>query len=211
MVGRVLRTLGIAALVIGYPFLAHYTNAEAHDSSLGALVAVTPLLLIALLLAWRSPRRMAALGLLLLACLGLAALWSVLRHHFGLVYLLQHVGMQLALLLMFGRTLIGGRQPLCTRFAEAVHTEPLQPGHEAYARQVTIAWTLFFAAMALISILLFVLAPLSQWSLFANFMTLPLVALMFVAEFSVRRWLFPDLERAQLLDAVRAFRNSTAR
>jgi len=63
------------------------------------------------------------------------------------------VGLQLILLMTFGRTLLAGRQPLCTRFAQAAHT-PLTPQHELYARRVTVAWTLFFAAMALISTLL---------------------------------------------------------
>jgi len=210
MARRILRWLGIAALVICYPFLAHYTNATVHSSNLGALVAVAPLVFISLLLAWRSPRRIVMLGLLALACVALWMVWPGLENHYGLVYWLQHVGMQLLLLMAFGRTLIAGRQPLCTRFAEAVHP-PLTLQHEIYARQVTIAWTLFFAAMALISSLLFFLAPMAVWSVFANFLTLPLVASMFIAEYWVRRWIFPDMQRAHILDAVRAFRASSAR
>jgi uncharacterized membrane protein len=52
--------------------------------------------------------------------------------------------------MIFGRTLIAGRQPLCTRFAEAVHAQ-LTPQHRIYAGQVTLAWTLFFGAMAVTS------------------------------------------------------------
>ena len=87
---------------------------------------------------------------------------------------------------------------------------PLTPQHELYARQVTVAWTLFFAAMALTSTLLFFLAPLASWSVFANFLTLPLVALMFIAEYWVRRWVLPDMQDAHILDALRAYRNSSA-
>jgi uncharacterized membrane protein len=206
---RILRWLGIAALVIGYSILAHYTNASAHSSSLGALVAVAPVVLIALILAWRSPRRIVMLGVLALACMALWAGWSALEQNFELVYWLQHVGMQLLLFIMFARTLIAGRQPLCTRFAEAVHA-PLTPREEIYARQVTVAWTLFFAAMAFVSTLLFFLGPLSAWSIFANFLTLPLVMLMFVAEYLMRRWLLPDLQHKHILTAVRAFRNDSA-
>jgi len=209
MMLRILRWLGIAALAIGYPVLAHYTNESAHNGNLGALVAVAPVVLIALVLAWRSPRRMLMMGVLVLACGALWAGWPALEHHFGLVYWLQYMGMQLVLFMTFARTLIAGRQPLCTRFAEAVHA-PLTPQHESYARQVTVAWTLFFAAMALTSTLLFFLAPLAIWSVFANFLTLPLVALMFIAEYWVRRWLLPDTRHTRILDAVRAFRNVTA-
>lgn len=213
MAGRIVRWLGIAALLIGYPLLAHYSNesnASAHGGKLGAAVAIAPVLVIALLLAWRSPRRTIMLGGLLLSCLALGAVWPALEKHFGLVYWLQHVAMQLVLLMTFGRTLIGGRQALCTRFAAALHG-PLTPQHALYSRQVTVAWVLFFAAMALASTLLFFLAPLVVWSVFANFLTLPLVALMFVAEYLVRRAVLPDIEPAHILDALRAYRNTPAR
>ena len=210
MARRIVRWLGIAALVIGYPLLAHYTNESAHSGNLGALVAIAPVVLIALALAWRSSRRVMMLGLLVLLCIALWAGWSALENHFGLVYWLEHVGIQLILFMTFGRTLIAGRQPLCARFAEAVHVL-VTPQHEIYARQVTVAWTLFFAAMALVSTLLFFLAPLATWSVFANFLTLPLVALMFIAEYWVRRWVLPDMQHTHILDAVRAFRNTPAR
>lgn len=210
MARRILRWFGIATLVICYPFLAHFSNTSEHSSNFGVLVAVAPLAFISLVLAWRLPRRIVMLGVLSLACVALWMIWPALEKYYGLVYWIQHVGMQLILLMTFGRTLFAGRQPLCTRFAEAVHP-PLTLQHEVYARQVTIAWTLFFAAMALISSLLFFLAPLAMWSVFANFLTLPLVASMFIAEYWVRRWIFPDMQRAHILDAVRAFRASSAR
>lgn len=209
MTRRILRWLGIAALIIGYPLLAHYTN-QSHSASLGALVAISPVVLLALVFAWHSPQYIIMLGIVMLAGITLWAGWPTLEQHFGLVYWLQHVSMQLILFMTFARTLIAGRQPLCTRFAEAVHA-PLSPQHEIYARQVTVAWALFFAAMALTSTLLFFLAPLTIWSFFANFMTLPLVALMFIAEYWVRRWVLPEMRHARILDAVRAFRNTPAR
>ncbi len=210
MARRILPWLGVAALVIGYPLLAHYTNESAHSGNLGALVAIAPVVLIALVLAWRSPRRYIMLGVLVLLCIALWAGWSALENHYGLVYWLQHVGMQLILFITFGRTLIAGRQPLVTRFAQAVHPV-VTPQHAIYTRQVTIAWTLFFATMVLASTLLFFLAPLATWSVFANFLTLPLVALMFIAEYWVRRWVLPDMRHMRILDAVRAFRNTPAR
>lgn len=209
MARRIVRWLGIAVLVISYPLLAHYTNESAQRGNLGALVAIAPVVLIALVLAWRSPRRRLMLGVLVLLCLALWSWWPALEHHYGVVYWLQHAGMQLVLCIIFGRTLVAGRQPLCTRFAEAVHG-PLTPRHEIYARQVTVAWTLFFAAMMLVSTALFFLAPLATWSVFANFMTLPLVALMFIVEYRVRRRVLPDLPNPHILDAVRAFRNTPA-
>lgn len=209
MTRRIVSWLGIVALLIAYPLLAHYTNESAHGGNLGASVAIAPVILIALALAWRSPRRILMLGMLALSCIALWAGWSALEQHLGLVYWLQHVAMQLILFMTFGRTLIAGRQPLCTRFARAVH-KLVTPRHEIYTRQVTLAWTLFFGAMALASTLLFFLAPLPTWSVFANFLTLPLVVLMFVGEYWVRRWALPEMRHMRLLDAVRAFRNTPA-
>lgn len=207
MLRRMLRGLGIAVLIIGYPLLAHYTNESAHRGNLGALVAVAPLVLTALFLAWRSSRRPLMLSMVLLLGLALWAVWPSLEHHFGVVYWLQNAGIQLLLCLVFGRSLMAGKKPLCTRFAEVVHG-PLTPQHEIYARQVTVAWTLFFAVMVLISTMLFFLAPLATWSVFANFMTLPLVALMFIVEYRVRKRVLPEMPGAHILDAVRAFKNT---
>ena len=207
---RIMRWLGIAALVMAYPLLAHYTNDATRDPNLGAMVSIAPVVFIALILAWRSPWRVVMLGALMVSCIALSAAWPLLERHFGLIYWLQNMGMQLILLITFGRTLLAGRQPLCTRFSEALYG-PVTPLHARYTRQVTVAWTLFFAAMALASTLLFFLAPLAVWSVFSNFMTLPLVALMFIVEYGVRRRVLPDIGHMRFFDAVRAFRDDSAR
>ena len=218
MLYRNMRWLGIAALVIGYPLLAHYTNNATHNGNLGALVALAPVVLVVVMLAKQAPLRLVTLYVLLCAalllctallfCNALWAGWSTLTQHFWVLYWLQDAGLQLLLSVTFGRTLIAGRQPLCTRFAEMVHAAPLTPQHEVYARQVTVAWTLFFAVMTLTSTLLFFLTPLTTWSAFANLLTLPLTALMFIAEYGIRRWRLPDTRNTHILDAIRAFRNT---
>ncbi len=209
MARRMVRWFGLAVLLIGYPLLAHYTNESAHSGELGAVVAIAPVLLIALVLAWRSERRFVLLAALALACVALWLGWPTLERHFGLVYWLQNMALYVILFITFARTLIAGRQPLCTRLAEAMQA-PLTPQYESYTRQVTLVWSLFFAAMALVSGLLFFLAPLATWSVFANFLTLPLVALMFIAEYGVRRYALPGTAQMHILDAVRAYRNTPA-
>jgi len=206
---RTARWVGVAALIAGYPVLAHFTHQSESLRPLGAAVAVAPLVLIALVLAWRSPRRGLMLGVLVLACGALWLAWPALSQRFAVLYWLQHAGMQVALLIVFGRTLIPGQLPLCTRFARAVHAPmTLSTPHERYTRQVTLAWAVFFAVMGVTSTALFFLAPLSTWSLFANFLTPLLVVLMFVVEYRVRHWLLPQIPPTHILDAVRAFRNS---
>lgn len=205
-----LRGLGIALLVLGYSLLAHFTNQSSRYAHLGALVAIAPAVLIALVVAARSPQRIAVLALIGGVGMLLVWQWPLLTRHVGLVYWLQYTSMQLMLCGMFARTLIGQHKPLCTHFAELVHA-PLSPRHVVYSRQVTVAWSLFFAGMALVSTMLFFLAPLTIWSVFANFLTWPLVAAMFVVEYWVRKWRMPELRNTHILDAVRAYRDATMR
>jgi uncharacterized membrane protein len=51
-------------------------------------------------------------------------------------------------------------------------------------------------------------APRAIWSLFVNFVALPLVGLMFIVEYAVRRRLLPDSERRGVLATVRVFLSS---
>ncbi len=199
---RIARWFGIALLLIGYPVLAHYTNETVQNGKLGAVVAIAPLFVIGLLFAWRATPRWVWLSLFVLTCVTVGASWTLLEHHFGLVYWIQHVGMQCILLMTFARTLLAGRKPLCTHFAEMAHGI-ITPRHAHYARQVTWAWVIFFALMVMVSTLLFFLAPLPVWSIFANFMTLPLAVLMFILEYLVRRMQFPEMRHGHFFDAFR--------
>ncbi len=204
---RALRWTALAAAGIAYSALAHYsaaTSAATTLPSLGVAVSLAPSLAILLVLAWRSPRRL-AMGLL---CAGVGLLlwryWGALERNFSWVYFLQHAGTNVMLAAVFGVTLGRGRQPICTRFAEVVHGG-LDPELVRYTRQVTLAWTVFFLAVSLASTLLFLFAPIEAWSVFANFLTLPLVLLMFVAEYLVRLRKLPHLEKHSILAGILAY------
>lgn len=129
-------------------------------------------------------------------------------------YFLQHVAMFLALATWFGASLRPGREALVTSFARGAEGN-LSPQGLAYTRGVTLAWSLFCAAMVAASVLLYFLAPVDAWSLFANLLSLPLVGAMFVAEFMVRKRVCPELSRGGLLRgvarSVRAYWASGAR
>ncbi|MEX4005516.1 hypothetical protein AB4Y38_42875, partial [Paraburkholderia sp. EG285A] len=122
---------------------------------------------------------------------------------------LEHVSFNLAMALLFGRTLAAGRVPLCTQFASMIHGSALPPAVARYTRQITLAWTLFFVAIAGVSTLMFAVAPIVAWSTFANYLALPLVAVMFVAEHACRRFVLPGEPNAGMLDAIRAYRQTT--
>ena len=98
--------------------------------------------------------------------------------------------------------------PLCTRFATMIHGA-VTPAVARYTRQITLAWTLFFVAIAAVSTLLFATAPIVTWSTFANYLSLPLVAVMFAAEHACRRFALPHEPRPRMVDAVRAYRATT--
>jgi len=130
--------------------------------------------------------------------------WGVLERNFSWVYFLQHAGTYVMLAAMFGATLARGRQPLCTRLAEAVHGS-LTPEEVRYSRQVTLAWTLFLLAISLISSALFFFASIEVWSVFANFLSFPLILLMFAAEYLVRLRKLPHRKKHGILDGMLAY------
>lgn len=199
-----LRLVLAAAVAILYAVLAHLSNAEPGNQGLGLLLAAGPLWLIAATIAWRSDGRMLGLGCCAIAALLIFRFRGELEHHYPWIYLAQQLGAYGLLGLVFGRTLFGGRVPLCTQFALTVHGT-LPADARDYARRVTIAWTVFFCAMVTALFVLFFTAPLSIWSAFANFAAAPLVALMFIIEHWVRRRALPALPRTSLQATIRAF------
>jgi len=206
------RWMGIAGLGVGYSALAYYSSATSAATtlpSLGVSVSLAPTLAILLWLTWRSPRRLAMLAV----CAGVGALlwvfWGALERNFNWVYFLQHAGTNLMLAAVFGVTLTRDRQPLCSRFAEAVHGT-LAPEVARYTRQITWAWMLFFLAISLVSSLLFLFVGIEAWSVFANFLSFPLVLLMFVVEYGVRLRRLPNLEKHSFMDGIRAWKNAAS-
>lgn len=142
----------------------------------------------------------------------LAIAYAVFAHYVSVVTdlgawfgLIQSVGVNIALAVVFGRTLTGGRQPMVTKVAAMVHDE-MSPEMIRYTRQVTTAWTLFFITCALVSAGLFFFAPIEAWSVFANILSLPLIGLMFLVENEVRKRTLPKRDQVGLLGTVRALR-----
>ena len=160
--------------------------------------------LAALAIGWRSARRRPAMVVAIAACGAALLALPLLQRHTSLIYWLEHALTQSLLCVAFARSLAPGREAMCTMFARMVHGA-LGPAMERYTRQVTFAWSIFFGAMALASTVLFFAAPVSVWSTFANFFTAPLIALMFLVEYAVRRRLLPEVEHAGLIAGVQAF------
>ncbi len=194
----------LGVLGAGYAVLAHVAAADPSPGLLNASVATAPLVALSLVLAWRSAHRSWMLLVCLAGCVALYFGSDWLVQHYNWVFLMQHVGMQALLGLAFGTTLRSGHTPLVSRLAALVHGQ-LSPALARYTRQVTWAWTLYFVATAVTSLLLFWLAPVAIWSVFANLLGLPLLLLMFIAEYGVRLCVLVPAERTGPLQAIRAY------
>lgn len=205
---RIARGLVAAGAVVAYQAGAHYAAATPGAHGFGLAMALVPPLAIALGAALRSPRRAWLVPAWVLAAAALWAARAPLAQHFEWGLYLEHLSFNLAMALLFGRTLAAGQVPLCTRFATLIHGT-VTPAVARYTRQVTLAWALFFVATAAVSTLLFATASIVAWSTFANYLSLPLVAVMFAAEHACRRFALPHDARPGMLDAVRAYRQST--
>jgi uncharacterized membrane protein len=159
--------------------------------------------MIGVLLLLRSARPLVAPALVAVA-VPLFTCWPLLERKFYWMCLLQDCALYGLLAISFGGSLRPGATALCTEVADKLHG-PLTPREVRYSRRATAAWALFFAAIVIITVVLFAAAPLRVWSLFANFCILPLVALMFLAEYAVRRRVLPQAERGGILATVRTF------
>jgi uncharacterized membrane protein len=114
---------------------------------------------------------------------------------------LTHWGIYISLLVTFGLTLRPGHEALITTMARKMHGNgegEIPPQLAEYTRRVTLAWCCFFAMQLSLSVSLFCFAPLVAWSFFVNILDIPLVALMFAAEYLVRLRCLDDPPRHSL-------------
>lgn len=194
---------------VGYQCLVHSAVAGGQIESIRIALAYLPLLAVACWVAIRARRKLLWTALLLAAGAAIYVLEHQERWGLAAAYGIPHAAVYALLLWHFGRTLGPGAEPLVTRLARRVHGT-LPPAMAAYARRVTIAWCIFFAAQLVISALLFGFASLNLWSLYINFLNFPLLALMFIGEYAYRRIRHRDFLHASFLDGVRAFSHDDA-
>lgn len=194
-----------AAIGVAYFVLAHLTTTVPGYEWLGVALGVGTFYAVTLAFAWPTRLRIPLLGAGLLAGLLIAQNWSALEVNFPWFYLLEHAGTNLMLGGVFGATLLHKQVPLCTRIAQIVHSEELPGSVARYTRQVTLAWTVFFLANASVSIALFLFAPLTVWSTYANILTAPLVALVFLVEYAIRVRTMPAEFHSTIVASIAAF------
>jgi uncharacterized membrane protein len=214
------RTLLLLAFTVGYLVAAHLALVTRSPSL--AAVAVSALALLALA-SIRGRHR----GILrvLAAVAGAVIVILIARGAPPLPLMLPPVLIPAAISWTFGRTLLPGRTPLVERLARGFHS-PAIPSVEiiGYARGVTWGWTLLLAGVALINAVMIAnLAPggllalagaTPHWPVsptafawFSNTGTYLLIGGMFVAEFALRLWRFPDYRFRNPLTFIREARN----
>jgi uncharacterized membrane protein len=199
-----IRLLAAGVAGVAYVLASHWLMTRAPASSWSALAIVGPMLALATFLAWqRGQRLLAALALLATAALAWHA-WRGGGLAPGSIYVAQHVAIHVLLGFVFGLTLVGGRESLVTALARRVHGT-MTPAMVVYSRRVTVVWTCYFVAMALLSLALYGLAPFATWAAFANLATPLAMIALFVGEYLLRYRLHPEFERATLSQALNAY------
>lgn len=202
--GRRLQLAAVAVFLIAYAGLSHYSNSNPQAHDLGAALALAPVLAIGFVLIWRWSGALYGLLAAAAAAFLVHHYWPLFTRNFSIVYLIQQCGFYAIMAFGFGRSLLKGRVPLCTQLADKIHG-PLSAAELRYTRKVTIAWVVFFLLNMAVSGVLFAFAPLRIWSLFANFLSLPLILLMFGAEYAVRRRALPQVQTSSLIATLRMY------
>ncbi|MDB5975556.1 MAG: hypothetical protein JWR07_2316 [Nevskia sp.] len=136
----------------------------------------------------RAGRLPAWLGLSLFACAD--ALLISLGHGIYALYL-PSIIIPALVLSAFAPTLLPGRVPMITRIADAMGG-PLSAAQVSYTRNVTWVWVVTLGLILLVTLSLLLLWSPEAWSVFANFISYALLAVLFVGEYGYRRMRFPQ-------------------
>ena len=202
---QLLRGLAVLVFLVGWAVLAHLGSSGDSHLDLSVLLGVAPIIAALGLLLWRNRHPLLTGCGIALMLGGLAWLWPTLRQNIPLLFFVQHVGTNLALATLFGRSLVGDGEALITQLARAVHHGEISERKRQYTRQATLAWTLFFLTNALISAFLWAFASQAVWSVFANLLSMPMLIAMFIAEHFWRLHALPPEERPSIAQVACAY------
>lgn len=192
------------AVSIAFALLAHFAIIDGLTPTVGALLSLLPVAILGFWATRRARHREFVLVGAGAIAIALWFGWGTVERNFPSIFFIEHAGTNLVLAILFGRTLVGSREPLCTRFARMLHGT-LPPEVIRYTRQVTVAWTVFFLTLFSLSCILYLGKFVTAWSVLANIASPILVGLMFLVEYAVRHRVLPHWERIGILGSIRAF------
>lgn len=194
----------ILACMVAAPLLIHAAIVTDRWTSLIVVLPLVQLLIVGVAAFLRRSIWMMSLSVAAAAS-GLVFIWM---HTAGtnvkIFPALPHAFAYLTLLFGFAWSLLAGQEAVLTRIATRIRG-PLQPELRLYSRRVTFVWCIFFAAQLVGSFTLFIWAPAEVWSFFVNVLNLPLVLLMFGAEYLYRLIRFPEYRHDSFSDMMRVF------
>lgn len=198
-----LAAIGVAGAI--YLLLGYLASSSTHPPLLAVLVTAIPVVAGFIAACWRTPFRLPAIALCLVALIALLQRVELLLSHAAWFYFLQHLGAMAALGIMFGSTLRTHEGALCSRIAKFAIATPLDADYFRYTWRVTLAWTLYFAASAVISLGLFFASSLEAWSLFAAVVTPVSVPLMFGGEYLIRLRALPNRPHFSVAQTIESY------
>jgi uncharacterized membrane protein len=167
-------------LAIVYPFALilglRWVEPRGMALALGLLLVLrAPAASLSTLLSWHS----IVPALVLVAVLGASWVWNDER-----VLLLTPVSMNVALLIAFGSTLLGG--PTFVERIARSRTPDLPAAEVAYCRAVTKVWCAFFVANGSCCAFLALLGDRWLWATYTGFVSYLLMGIVFAVEFTIR-------------------------
>jgi uncharacterized membrane protein len=194
--GDVRKAIAIAALLIA-PVCIHVAMATQRGMRLAGWLVLAEAVLIAwVALSFTRVRNLAWLGCVLVFIVT-SLVWRVSPDGIVASAAIPHAIAYISLLAVFGSSLMPGRKPIITIFAERSRGELPSPVAR-YTRRVTWAWCAFCAAQLLGSLLLRLFAPAWMW--------FPLLVAMFCGEFAWRKWRHGHWPDERLTDGFRMAR-----
>jgi len=185
--------LSCVGLLVAYPFCAHF--GATHGRPGWGVVAIVAFLAVALRLVASSW----VVWALLFAPIAVAA--ALLPAQW--VLYAPPVLFNVTLAVVFGVSLRTGDEPFISRIARLERGEQLDHRLGGYTRRLTVVWTVFFIAMAAISIVLAAVASVATWSLFANGFAYLLIGVLFMGEWLYRRIRLSQYRHAPPWELVR--------
>jgi uncharacterized membrane protein len=173
----------LAILAFASPLALHLAIVTENRAVMVAFLAV----LAVGALAARMPAWVAALA----AVAATASAWIDLR----VIAQLALAGPTLAFLAgawLFGRTLLPGRTPLVETIARLERDGDFPTDLAGYTRRLTWAWAILLAGIPAVAAALALLATAAAQSLFVNFASYALLALLYFGEYAYRVWRYPQ-------------------
>ncbi len=173
-------------LLLAYPVIVHLALVFDQIPVASTVLLVVSMGCIVATLANALGSRGSRNGILLI--FGGIALLSLLNltSHTQYGFYIPPVIINLVMLTIFANTLLPGREPLITKLHRQAVSENIDSTVAAYTRRLTWIWAFLFAAMAVGSVVLAIMAPLSVWSLFTNFLNYVFVVALLVGEYFYR-------------------------